>query len=596
MKYLLTILCIWCSVVLLTAQPAPDFTITATDAEVHSLYADYLNQGKTVVLEIMFTTCPPCNTIAPLIEELNQDWGAGNMDVVFLSLSDKSFDDNSDVAAWENLHGLSYHGAGQDGGSLSAVAPYKAGTYGNFLGTPTFVVISPDGTVNFNPRGPSPGSTVDSIDVAIANTGATPPQLPVNIGGLIKNMDDVGIADVSLTLNNNPSNFPNYSTSDGAYQFSNISLGTNVNITPSKTENPRNGLSILDMVLIQRHLLFIDTLPSPYHFFAADVNNSGGLSILDIIFIQRLLLLVDDQFPNNDSWRFIPTDHVFANPLNPLGSNPPNSIPYANVQMDQLEANFIGIKVGDVSGDANPGLVAPSDQGIFTAEPVSLQMKDQYFEKGAVLDIEIPNFPKAELAGFQFSLSLDQEMVEIMEIEKGVGPNLEHLLFDESRKNEGLIRVNWFGNGMEEKGNLLSVKVRTKKAGYISDVIQIIEETNHAPQVYSTGKAKKIQSHSLALQFNTLTSFNERPSISLAVYPNPSEGKFTIISEKEALLQADFQLYDYFGKPLGAINPLQTEKNVSNSTFSIEHLPTGIYFLRITQAKHKPLAIRILKI
>lgn len=596
MKYLITVLCIWCSVVLLTAQPAPDFTITATDAEVHSLYADYLNQGKTVVLEIMFTTCPPCNNIAPLIEELNQDWGAGNMDVVFLSLSDKSFDDNSDVAAWESMHGLSYHGAGQDGGSLSAVAPYKAGTYGNFLGTPTFVVIAPDGSVNFNPRGPSPGSTVDSIDVAIANTGATPPQLPVNIGGEIKNLDNVGIADVSLTINNNPSNFPNFSGTDGAYQFSNISLGTNVNITPSKTENPSNGLSILDMVLIQRHLLFIDTLPSPYHFFAADVNNSRSLSISDIIFIQRLLLQIDNQFPNNDSWRFIPSDHVFPNPLNPLGSIPPNSIPYPNVQMDQLDANFIGIKVGDVSGDANPGLVGPSEQGIATAEPLSLQMEDQYFEQGAVLDIEIPNLLKAELAGFQFSLSLDQEMVEIMEIEKGAGPNLEHLMFDESRKNEGLIRINWFGKGMEEAGSLLSIKVKTKKAGYISEVLQIIEEANHASQVLSNGKAREIQSHPLGLQFNRLTSFSETPSVSLEVYPNPSEGKFTIISKKESQLPAEFQLYDYSGKPLGAINTLQTEKNVSNSTFSIEHLPTGIYFLKIIQPKYKTLTIKLLKI
>ncbi|MBK9106499.1 MAG: redoxin domain-containing protein [Saprospiraceae bacterium] len=53
---------------ILTAQTAPDFTVTDIHGQVHHLYADYLNQGKTVVIKIFFTTCPPCNSIAPLME------------------------------------------------------------------------------------------------------------------------------------------------------------------------------------------------------------------------------------------------------------------------------------------------------------------------------------------------------------------------------------------------------------------------------------------------------------------------------------------------------------------------------------------------
>jgi len=404
------------------------------------------------------------------------------------------------------------------------------------------------------------------------------------------------VVDVSLTINSNPSNFPNYSGSDGAYQFSNVNIGTDVNITPRKTENPRNGLSILDMVLIQRHLLFLDTIPNPYLFFAADVNNSGGLSILDIIFIQRLLLLVDDQFPNNDSWRFIPSDHVFANPENPLGSNPPNSIPFPNVQTDQLAADFIGIKIGDVSGDATPGLVAPNDESIYTAETILLDLEEQYLEEGTILTIEIPSLDKAELAGFQFSLHLDPERAEIIEVEKGTSPNLEHLMFDDSQKGEGLIQTNWFGNGTEEKGSLLSIKVKVKKTGYLSDLIRMAEEGPQSPEVYSNGLERKIHSHDLALQFNNTVNTYEPSALSINVYPNPSTGIFTIIPKNESLLQADFQLYDYSGKPLGALNPLQTEKKASNSTFSIEHLPAGIYFLKITKPNHKVLPIKLLKI
>lgn len=43
----------------LRAQLAPDFTVTDIDGQVHHLYDDYLIHGKTVMIKIFFTTCPP---------------------------------------------------------------------------------------------------------------------------------------------------------------------------------------------------------------------------------------------------------------------------------------------------------------------------------------------------------------------------------------------------------------------------------------------------------------------------------------------------------------------------------------------------------
>jgi thiol-disulfide isomerase/thioredoxin len=67
------------------AQPlAPDFTVTDSHGNVHHLYADYLNQGKTVMIEVFFTTCPPCNSIAPYLEPLYQEWVQEIMMLSFL--------------------------------------------------------------------------------------------------------------------------------------------------------------------------------------------------------------------------------------------------------------------------------------------------------------------------------------------------------------------------------------------------------------------------------------------------------------------------------------------------------------------------------
>ena len=80
----------WILALPLFAQLAPDFTVTDTEGQTHQLYADYLNQGKSVLIKIMFTTCPPCNSIAPLMEPFYQEWGAGEYDVEFFEMSDKS--------------------------------------------------------------------------------------------------------------------------------------------------------------------------------------------------------------------------------------------------------------------------------------------------------------------------------------------------------------------------------------------------------------------------------------------------------------------------------------------------------------------------
>ncbi|MEP6794835.1 MAG: hypothetical protein ABJB16_10950, partial [Saprospiraceae bacterium] len=83
------------------AQPAPDFTVTDSKGHVRHLYADYLNQGKSVLIEIFFTTCPPCNSIAPLMQPLYVDWGSGNNDVEFIELSNKNFDTDALVNAFQ---------------------------------------------------------------------------------------------------------------------------------------------------------------------------------------------------------------------------------------------------------------------------------------------------------------------------------------------------------------------------------------------------------------------------------------------------------------------------------------------------------------
>ena len=156
----------------LSAQTAPDFTVTDSWGHTHSLYADYLNQGKTVVLKIFYVACPPCNSIAPFLEPLYQEWGGGQADVQFIELSIKQTDTDALVNGYKSMHGTTYPAAGGQGSSVPATVPYTNGTFGLYTGTPTFVVIAPDGTLDYDVYGVGNTGTVAALDAAIAATGA----------------------------------------------------------------------------------------------------------------------------------------------------------------------------------------------------------------------------------------------------------------------------------------------------------------------------------------------------------------------------------------------------------------------------------------
>lgn len=177
MKRIFTLMCFCLALNMASAQQtAPDFTVTTVHGEEFNLYTE-LDAGKTIVLDIFFVNCPPCNSIAPYIQDLNVKWGDGDADVEFISLTD--VDTNAEIIPYEELHSLTFPAAGRDAGGTEAVTPYTSGTFGQFFGYPTLVVISPDRTMTYDVWGSSDQNTSDLLDAAIEATGATGEALSV---------------------------------------------------------------------------------------------------------------------------------------------------------------------------------------------------------------------------------------------------------------------------------------------------------------------------------------------------------------------------------------------------------------------------------
>ena len=341
---------------------APDFTVTDIDGQLHRLYADYLNQGKTVLLEVFYTTCPPCNSIAPLMEPFYQEWGAGDHDVEFFILTDKNADTNPLVAAFHSNYNETFPAVSKEGGSLDAVQPYKNGSFGPWSGTPTFVVIAPDGSVQYDVDGANNQATIDAIDAAILATGAEKPtqgEVPVVVNGMVQFLEGsagVGNAFVQILDANNTILRQDTSDATGAFNLevllSEVQPGWKMKVV--KEGGATNGVSAVDLIRIQKHLLFVDPMTSPLSKLASDANGSGTISSLDIVTLLKLLLGITTNFPDQQSWITIPADTDFGTPT----QHPPviasYTIPLQDILDGLRQPVFIAIKKGDANGTANP--------------------------------------------------------------------------------------------------------------------------------------------------------------------------------------------------------------------------------------------------
>lgn len=190
---------------------AYDFTVVDTYGNTHELYADYLDQGKTVVIDLFWVNCPLCQNLAPDLQTLYEDWGAGNYDVQFMALTIRPNDDDNDVIGFDNATGVSYPSISAEGGSIEAVEPFLDDEYGVYEGSPSIAVIAPDGTVTFDIFGGSPSYITGATDQQIRDTGATHPSEVTDVEDALPVFDELLVfpnpvrdfASVNFNLNEN---------------------------------------------------------------------------------------------------------------------------------------------------------------------------------------------------------------------------------------------------------------------------------------------------------------------------------------------------------------------------------------------------------
>ncbi|MEZ5059856.1 MAG: hypothetical protein R2879_22715, partial [Saprospiraceae bacterium] len=114
------------------------------------------------------------------------------------------------------------------------------------------------------------------------------------ISGIVQTAENKALVDVELANNALPISF---SDTTGRYSFE-ASLGEDLTISAAKNSFPLNGITTFDIVLINKHILGVQSLDSPYKIIAADANLSNSITTYDLVLLRKLILQVNTEFPH----------------------------------------------------------------------------------------------------------------------------------------------------------------------------------------------------------------------------------------------------------------------------------------------------------
>jgi len=173
---------------------------------------------------------------------------------------------------------------------------------------------------------------------------------PALTAGTIRRTNGEPLEEIVVSMQNPLSADFCITSESGLYYFYHEFEENPCQITAYFDADPAEGVTAWDLIMIKRHILNVELFSSPYQYLAADVNNSGSISMADIVEAKRVILGLQAEFNSAPAWRFIPESHIFEPDENPLEGENPLEYLMTNPVWEEIDLNFIGIKIGDVSG------------------------------------------------------------------------------------------------------------------------------------------------------------------------------------------------------------------------------------------------------
>ena len=226
---------------------------------------------------------------------------------------------------------------------------------------------------------------------------------------------------------------------EGQFSFQGMNNNQEYSLSADHTDKYDNGVSTLDLVMIQRHILGSQKLNSPYQIIAADANADTKVSASDLVELRKIILGVKDKLDNNKSWRFVDANQSFADPSKPF---PFSEIVKVNFQgTSVLNNNLKGIKIGDVNESAavnlNGNVAEPRSN-----KAIKLELGQQVYEQGSRIIVPVYAGNEVDITGMQFTLNYNEAGLKFI----GVVPGVIDMDENNFHANNGKLAASWASN------------------------------------------------------------------------------------------------------------------------------------------------------
>ena len=316
----------------------------------------------------------------------------------------------------------------------------------------------------------------DNMSICATTTSSS-----VKITGDIVAEDNQNIIDVQVMAETSGYMIEEITNQEGQFTFESLTAGEDYLIKPIKDINHKNGVTTFDIVQIQKHIIGIQDLQSPYKMIAADINNNGSVSAIDIIELRKLILGVYDEFPDNKSWRFIDAGFSFNQNESPFSQNFPEAY-NINDLTDPMNLGFIGIKVGDVNNSASVNELIIAEDRTIRNKTLMYIIEDHPEEDYAVIHI-VAN-EENHVNGLQISLHLDPMQIQDYEIIFDESLITEEYIHD--KLDQFIINVSWNSaqaRSLSEENPLISIKFKKSKRYSANELLSFIDG-QISPEIY----------------------------------------------------------------------------------------------------------------
>ncbi|HOY14264.1 MAG TPA: T9SS type A sorting domain-containing protein, partial [Saprospiraceae bacterium] len=357
----------------------------------------------------------------------------------------------------------------------------------------------------------------------------------VVVAGKIETETNARVPNVEVALDAALPEYPRVelTNANGEFSFKNVPVGANYEVKPGLNLNHKNGVNTLDLVHIQRHILALKKLDSPYKMIAADADNDQAVRVGDLVELRKLILGINEKLAYNQSWRFVEAAQTMGERPWPFNE----TMTHASLIENKTNDNFIAVKIGDVDASAKMNLtdqnVAPRSVGI------TLSATERNVNAGDIITIDLTAAQFKDVYGFQLSARLSG--LKLINIE---GRGIEIARDNYAIHHGDIFTMSWStakAHSVLDGSTVMTMQFEASKAGKLSDMVKLNSEITNA-EAY-VGESMEVSSIQLDIR-----NFNDGKYALNQNEPNPWRGETVISYELPNAAQAKFTVMDITGK------------------------------------------------